>query len=104
MDLRLASLTLCTLLILVTSGPQPSIGEKVYTNTWAVHITGGEQEANRIASKHGFVNHGNVSVMFRQVILVLGLSGWLVLVHPCSLVLRPNVVSKDDWVKENIGS
>ncbi|KAK7170849.1 hypothetical protein R3I94_000913 [Phoxinus phoxinus] len=60
MDLRLASLTLCTLLILVTSGPQPSIGEKVYTNTWAVHITGGEQEANRIASKHGFVNHGNV--------------------------------------------
>ncbi|XP_051947682.1 furin-1-like [Xyrauchen texanus] len=60
MDLRLASLTLCTLLILVTSGPRPSIGQKVYTNTWAVHITGGEQEANRIAKKHGFINHGNV--------------------------------------------
>ncbi|XDV18703.1 hypothetical protein PO909_024345 [Leuciscus waleckii] len=87
MDLRLASLTLCTLLILVTSGPQPSIGEKVYTNAWAVHITGGEQEANRIASKHGFVNHGNVSVMFRQVIIVcvgsLGLGGLLIYVHPC---------------------
>uniref|UniRef100_A0A671KSF7 Furin-1-like n=1 Tax=Sinocyclocheilus anshuiensis TaxID=1608454 RepID=A0A671KSF7_9TELE len=60
MDLRLASLILGTLLILVTSGPRPSIGQKVYTNTWAVHITGGEQEANRIARKHGFVNHGKV--------------------------------------------
>ncbi|XP_016148187.1 furin-like [Sinocyclocheilus grahami] len=60
MDLRLVSLTLGTLLILVTSGPQPSVGQKVYTNTWAVHITGGEQEANRIARKHGFVNHGKV--------------------------------------------
>uniref|UniRef100_A0A8C1Q180 Furin (paired basic amino acid cleaving enzyme) a n=1 Tax=Cyprinus carpio TaxID=7962 RepID=A0A8C1Q180_CYPCA len=56
----LASLTLGTLLILVTSGPRPSIGQKVYTNTWAVHITGGEQEAHRIARKHGFVNHGKV--------------------------------------------
>ncbi|XP_073692810.1 furin-like [Garra rufa] len=60
MDLRLASLTLGTLLILVTSGPRPSIGQKVYTNTWAVHITGGEQEASRIAEKHGFVNQGKV--------------------------------------------
>uniref|UniRef100_A0A671Q2M4 Furin-1-like n=1 Tax=Sinocyclocheilus anshuiensis TaxID=1608454 RepID=A0A671Q2M4_9TELE len=58
--LWLVSLTLGTLLILVTSGPQPSVGQKVYTNTWAVHITGGEQEANRIARKHGFVNHGKV--------------------------------------------
>uniref|UniRef100_A0A8C1XJ89 Furin (paired basic amino acid cleaving enzyme) a n=1 Tax=Cyprinus carpio TaxID=7962 RepID=A0A8C1XJ89_CYPCA len=70
MDLRLASLTLGTLLILVTSGPRPSIGQKVYTNTWAVHITGGEQEAHRIARKHGFVNHGKVSFLFRRVILV----------------------------------
>uniref|UniRef100_A0A8C2C0F3 Furin (paired basic amino acid cleaving enzyme) a n=1 Tax=Cyprinus carpio TaxID=7962 RepID=A0A8C2C0F3_CYPCA len=60
MDLRLVSLTLGTLLILVTSEPRPSVGQKVYTNTWAVHITGGEQEANRIAKKHGFVNHGKV--------------------------------------------
>ncbi len=70
MDLRLASLTLGTLLILVTSGPWPSVGQKIYTNTWAVHITGGELEANRIARKHGFVNHGKVSLLFRQVILV----------------------------------
>ncbi|XP_073762993.1 furin (paired basic amino acid cleaving enzyme) a isoform X1 [Danio rerio] len=60
MDLRLASLTLGTLLVLLTSGPQPSIGQKVYTNTWAVHIEGGEEEADRIARKHSFVNHGNV--------------------------------------------
>lgn len=60
MDLRLASLTLGTLLVLLTSGPQPSIGQTVYTNTWAVHIEGGEEEADRIARKHGFVNHGNV--------------------------------------------
>lgn len=60
MDLRLASLTLGTLLVLLTSGPQPSIGQTVYTNTWAVHIEGGEEEADRIAKKHGFVNHGNV--------------------------------------------
>uniref|UniRef100_A0AAQ6A909 P/Homo B domain-containing protein n=1 Tax=Amphiprion ocellaris TaxID=80972 RepID=A0AAQ6A909_AMPOC len=32
----------------------------VYTNTWAVHIPGGQEEANRIASKHGFINHGHV--------------------------------------------
>ncbi|XP_073715337.1 furin (paired basic amino acid cleaving enzyme) a [Misgurnus anguillicaudatus] len=60
MDLQLASLTLGTLLILVTSGPRPSIGQTVYTNSWAVHITGGEQEADRIAEKHGFVNQGKV--------------------------------------------
>lgn len=60
MDLRLASLTLGTLLILVTSGPRPSIGQTVYTNSWAVHIAGGEQEADRIAEKHGFVNQGKV--------------------------------------------
>ncbi|XP_057209508.1 furin (paired basic amino acid cleaving enzyme) a [Triplophysa rosa] len=60
MDLRLALLTLGTLLILVTSGPRPSIGQKVFINTWAVHIAGGEQEADRIAKTHGFVNQGNI--------------------------------------------
>ncbi|KAI4900385.1 hypothetical protein NFI96_012400 [Prochilodus magdalenae] len=59
MELHLASLVLATLLTLLTSEVTPSLGQKVYTNTWAVHITGGEEEANRIARKHGFVNHGN---------------------------------------------
>ncbi|XP_036399472.1 furin (paired basic amino acid cleaving enzyme) a [Megalops cyprinoides] len=61
MDLRLASLLLLwTLLVLLTSAVRPSAGQKVYTNTWAVHVTGGAEEADRIARKHGFINHGNV--------------------------------------------
>uniref|UniRef100_A0A6Q2XJB0 P/Homo B domain-containing protein n=1 Tax=Esox lucius TaxID=8010 RepID=A0A6Q2XJB0_ESOLU len=35
-------------------------GGEVFTNTWAVHIEGGPQEADRVARKHGFINHGNV--------------------------------------------
>ncbi|KAK7891388.1 hypothetical protein WMY93_023351 [Mugilogobius chulae] len=33
---------------------------EVYTNTWAVQIRGGAEEADRIAKEHGFVNLGNV--------------------------------------------
>lgn len=36
-------------------------GHKVYTNTWAVHIPGGPAVADRIAKKHSFINHGQVS-------------------------------------------
>uniref|UniRef100_A0A7N9AUH0 Furin (paired basic amino acid cleaving enzyme) a n=1 Tax=Mastacembelus armatus TaxID=205130 RepID=A0A7N9AUH0_9TELE len=36
------------------------LGQKVYTNTWAVHIPGGQEEADQIASKYGFINHGHV--------------------------------------------
>ncbi|XP_063052653.1 furin (paired basic amino acid cleaving enzyme) b [Engraulis encrasicolus] len=32
----------------------------VYSNSWAVHVSGGAREAERIARKHGFINHGNV--------------------------------------------
>ncbi|KAI1889765.1 hypothetical protein AGOR_G00166300 [Albula goreensis] len=61
MDLRLALTPLLwTLLVFLSSAVSPSAGQKVYTNTWAVHITGGAEEANRIASKHGFINHGHV--------------------------------------------
>uniref|UniRef100_A0A8C7W723 Furin (paired basic amino acid cleaving enzyme) b n=1 Tax=Oncorhynchus mykiss TaxID=8022 RepID=A0A8C7W723_ONCMY len=51
-----------TLLILfpLESTAKLTAGEEVYTNTWAVHIEGGPQEADRIARKHGFINHGNV--------------------------------------------
>uniref|UniRef100_A0A672HQ42 Furin (paired basic amino acid cleaving enzyme) a n=1 Tax=Salarias fasciatus TaxID=181472 RepID=A0A672HQ42_SALFA len=38
-----------------------SVKFKIYTNTWAVHIPGGQEEADRIAGKHGFINHGHVS-------------------------------------------
>lgn len=62
MDLRLASPPLLwTLLLFLASAAGPSAALKVYTNTWAVHVTGGAEQADRIAAKHGFVNHGNVS-------------------------------------------
>uniref|UniRef100_A0A8C9W8Z0 Furin, paired basic amino acid cleaving enzyme n=1 Tax=Scleropages formosus TaxID=113540 RepID=A0A8C9W8Z0_SCLFO len=53
-------LLLRALLLLLTSYPGPSAAVKVYTNTWAVHIVGGAQEADQVAQKHGFINHGNV--------------------------------------------
>lgn len=59
--LRLLELLLGPLLVLLVSGLGPASGQKVYTNTWAVHIPGGQEEADRIASKHGFINYGHVS-------------------------------------------
>ncbi|XP_071344408.1 furin (paired basic amino acid cleaving enzyme) a isoform X2 [Trachinotus anak] len=58
--LRLLELLLGPLLVLLVSGLAPALGQKVYTNTWAVHIPGGQEEADRIASKHGFINYGHV--------------------------------------------
>ncbi|XP_024235479.1 furin (paired basic amino acid cleaving enzyme) b isoform X2 [Oncorhynchus tshawytscha] len=64
MDARLALLQLGTLLGLLSLAleftAEPTTAEEVYTNTWAVHIEGGPQEADRISRKHGFINHGNV--------------------------------------------
>lgn len=59
--LRLLELLLGPLLVLLVSGLEPVLGQKVYTNTWAVHIPGGQEEADQIASKHGFINYGHVS-------------------------------------------
>ncbi|XP_054625871.1 furin (paired basic amino acid cleaving enzyme) a [Dunckerocampus dactyliophorus] len=58
--LMLAELILWSLLILLVSGLEPVLSQKIYTNTWAVHIPGGREEAEQIASKHGFINHGHV--------------------------------------------
>uniref|UniRef100_A0A8C4GN93 Furin (paired basic amino acid cleaving enzyme) a n=1 Tax=Dicentrarchus labrax TaxID=13489 RepID=A0A8C4GN93_DICLA len=60
LELRLLELLFSALLVLLVSGLGPVLGQKVYTNTWAVHIPGGQEEADLIASKHGFVNHGHV--------------------------------------------
>ena len=59
--LRLVELLLGPLLVLLLAGLGTALGQKVYTNTWAVHISGGPEEADRIASKHGFINYGHVS-------------------------------------------
>lgn len=35
-------------------------GHTFYTNTWAVHIPGGEKAADEVAKQHGFINHGRI--------------------------------------------
>ncbi|XP_014405077.1 PREDICTED: furin [Myotis brandtii] len=35
-------------------------GQQVFTNTWAVHISGGPAVADRLARKHGFLNQGQI--------------------------------------------
>lgn len=63
MDARVALLHLCAvLLVLLKAERKWSDAADVYTNTWAVQIIGGQEEADRIARKHGFINHGIVSL------------------------------------------
>lgn len=64
MDARVALLYLWTVVVLLTAEP---IDAAVYTNTWAVQINGGPEEANRIAREHGFINLGNVSSAYSLI-------------------------------------
>lgn len=48
-------------LVLLAAEVRLITGQGIYTNTWAVHIEGGAEEAERIAQKHGFISHGQVS-------------------------------------------
>ncbi|NXV43083.1 PCSK5 convertase, partial [Uria aalge] len=41
----------------------PACRTRLYTNHWAVRITGGLPEANRIASKYGYVNIGQIGTL-----------------------------------------
>uniref|UniRef100_A0A4W2ELG1 Proprotein convertase subtilisin/kexin type 5 n=1 Tax=Bos indicus x Bos taurus TaxID=30522 RepID=A0A4W2ELG1_BOBOX len=41
----------------------PVCRTRVYTNHWAVKISGGFPEANRIASKYGFINIGQIGAL-----------------------------------------
>lgn len=61
MDTRVALLHLWTVLVLLKVVLKLADAAEVYTNTWAVQIDGGPEEADRIAREHGFINHGNVS-------------------------------------------
>lgn len=45
------------LTLLVSEG----LSQHIYTNTWAVLVPAGLQEAERMARKHGFLNLGPVS-------------------------------------------
>lgn len=60
-------------------------GQKVFTNTWAVHIPGGPAVADRVARKHGFLNQGQVGVLdiSGRVLMRAGAVG-LVLPRVCS--------------------
>ena len=61
MDARVVLLHLWTVVVLLIAELKWIEAAEVYTNTWAVQINGGPEEADRIARQHGFVNHGNVS-------------------------------------------
>ncbi|XP_046890418.1 furin (paired basic amino acid cleaving enzyme) b isoform X2 [Hypomesus transpacificus] len=60
MEAQLVLLQLGAALVLLTTVPQTNAAGQVYTNTWAVRIQGGPEQADLVARKHGFVNHGNV--------------------------------------------
>ncbi|KAM8862003.1 furin (paired basic amino acid cleaving enzyme) b [Synchiropus picturatus] len=60
MDARVVLLHVWTALVLLAVEPKCVTAAQVYTNTWAVKIKGGPEEASRIAREHGFINHGNV--------------------------------------------
>lgn len=51
---------LLCVLVLLASCLLPVCRTRVYTNHWAVKIAGGFAEADRIASKYGFINVGQV--------------------------------------------
>lgn len=63
MDLRpCALLLLWTLVVALTLLDQEVLAQHIYTNTWAVLVPAGPQEADRLARKHGFLNLGPVSL------------------------------------------
>ncbi|KAM4661049.1 furin isoform 2-T2 [Amazona ochrocephala] len=59
MDLRSCSLLLLwTLVVALALLAQEVLAQRIYTNTWAVLVPAGPQEADRLARKHGFLNLG----------------------------------------------
>ena len=34
----------------------------LFTDLWAVHVNGGDEVANEVARRHGFINRGQVSL------------------------------------------
>lgn len=52
----------CGLVLLSVLSAAMSAVRKDYSNSWAVHVVGGPEVAERLAHKHGFVNQGQVCV------------------------------------------
>ncbi|KAJ8782299.1 hypothetical protein J1605_010278 [Eschrichtius robustus] len=61
----------------------PVCRTRVYTNHWAVKIAGGFSEANRIASKYGFINLGQGGEGDGSALTADALVGLLRLHAPC---------------------
>uniref|UniRef100_A0A6J0TBE0 Proprotein convertase subtilisin/kexin type 5 isoform X2 n=1 Tax=Pogona vitticeps TaxID=103695 RepID=A0A6J0TBE0_9SAUR len=54
---------LLLLLTLLLGFLLPACRTRLYTNHWAVRIAGGIEEANRIASKYGYINIGQIGAL-----------------------------------------
>ena len=52
----------CLFMVVVLLVPAMSL-EKRYSNSWAVEVKGGQEVAEQLARKHGFINHGQVPVI-----------------------------------------
>ena len=95
---------MCTLTVLVTMTVRSDELDEdaeghVYSNSWAVKVTGGVDVADRIAEKHGFKNLGQVSgastnglIVNRSILLPLFTpSGW----QPVGILpFRPRIFSE----------
>ena len=52
-----------------------------YSNTWAVEVHGGAEEADMLAQKHGLINRGQVNLSHRynqipQTTFLLSIADW----------------------------
>ncbi|MFT7806701.1 furin-1-like [Arapaima gigas] len=70
MDHRRTVLLLGPLLLLLASAVITSVTQNVYTNSWAVHISGGAEQADFIAKKHGFINLGNIAIAGQPMVAI----------------------------------
>ena len=65
--MKLMNLLLSSIIVssVVFSGGGVAAGEddgSYHVNSWVVEVHGGEESAARLAERHGFINHGQVSV------------------------------------------
>ncbi|XP_015259952.1 PREDICTED: furin [Cyprinodon variegatus] len=60
MDAQVALPIVWTGLVLLNAELKWIDAAEIFTNTWAVQVNGGPEEAERIAREHGFINYGNV--------------------------------------------
>lgn len=67
-EVRMTLFLLFMVLTVETISPSVVSGS-VYTNHWAVRITGGQEQADRIAAKYGYINFGQVMTPFISAVM-----------------------------------